>query len=202
MSFIRRHWASGLSLILLVALLAAIVVVILYTPTEQSRAAQPDPPASTVEPAPGPCPVGIDLGTRLVYGDSNPQPEFRLCWVEGIAVNASIAEQTRNVVSWAREEGIDLSGKGYRGPLDDPARWRRQTGCTELPSSDASSPCSLNAPRGRISAHELGLGVDWLLEGRRITPADPEYGPLQQALASQGFVTPTRYEPHHSEVRP
>lgn len=90
--------------------------------------------------------------------------------VYGITVHADIAGNVEALVGAARSAGINLGGYGYRSNQSQIQLRMAHCGTSyyaiwEMPSSQCSPP---TAPPGR-SMHELGLAIDFTVDGRTIT---------------------------------
>ncbi len=118
--------------------------------------------------------------------------------VQGITVNADIAEDVDALLTAAAGDGIDLSGWGYRSSDSQIALREAHCGSTEYdiwekPASQCSPPTAIP---GR-SMHEQGRAIDFTYEGRTITSrSSPAYIWLDGHASSYGlFNLPS--EPWH-----
>ena len=127
---------------------------------------------------------------------SSSTPSLRT--VQGITVNADIAEDVDALLTAAAADGIDLSGWGYRSSDSQIALREAHCGTTdydiwEKPASQCSPPTAIP---GR-SMHEQGRAIDFTYDGRTITSrSSPGYLWLDEHAASYGlFNLPS--EPWH-----
>lgn len=86
--------------------------------------------------------------------------------VRGIQVASSIAGQVARLLAAADDDGISLSGGGYRSAQAQ-IQTRRNNGCPDIYRSPASS-CSPPTARPGQSMHERGLAIDFTCSGSLI----------------------------------
>lgn len=114
------------------------------------------PPDDTILPE-GVCPAGALIGTKTV-----PTGErVTLCNVNGMVVNAKIAVTWQRLVDMARDDGINLTGGGYRTTAQQIELRKAHCGTSyyaiyEMPASQ----CTPDTARPGTSDHELALAVD------------------------------------------
>ncbi len=118
--------------------------------------------------------------------------------VQGITVNADIADDVDALLTAAAGDGIELSGWGYRSSDSQIALREAHCGSTqydiwEKPASACSPPTAIP---GR-SMHEQGRAIDFTYDGRTITSrSSPGYLWLDEHASSYGlFNLPS--EPWH-----
>lgn len=99
-----------------------------------------------------------------------PSAKNGLVRVNGVLVDRSIGEKFATLVAWAAEDGIRLSGGGYRSAQDQ--IWLRKLHCGtsdydvwEKPSWECSPPTA----RPGFSLHERGLAIDIRCNGRLLS---------------------------------
>lgn len=100
-------------------------------------------------------------GQTIVAGGS-----VQTAWVRGIEVNVSIAPNLERMMAAAEKDGIILTGGGYRTMAEQIAIRRAVCGPTEYdiwvkPSWECSPPVA----RPGFSMHQLGLAIDFTLNG-------------------------------------
>jgi hypothetical protein len=96
-------------------------------------------------------------------------PDVALVTVEGMVVNAEIADGVARLVEAARSGGFRLTGGGYRGGEEQILLRRQNCGTSsyaiyEMPPSSCSPPTA----RPGSSNHERGLAVDFGCDGELI----------------------------------
>lgn len=122
--------------------------------------------------------------------------ELDLERVNGILVNASIAESVADMIEHAREDGVELTGWGWRS--NERQIELRIQNC-EDPWETPSSECSPPTARPGRSRHEIGLAIDFHVQGRAISRLDPAFVWLEQHAGTYGlFNLPS--EPWHWSV--
>lgn len=122
--------------------------------------------------------------------------DIDLVTVEGIVVNVEIADALEGLIESAREDGVQLNGWGWRS--NERQIELRIQNC-EDPWETPSSECSPPTARPGHSRHELGLAIDFHIEGRVITRLDPAFVWLEQHAGIYGlFNLPS--EPWHWSV--
>lgn len=122
--------------------------------------------------------------------------DIEVVWVEGILVNIEIADALEQMLEDAREDGVELDGWGWRS--NERQIELRIQNC-EDPWETPSSECSPPTARPGHSRHELGLAIDFHIEGRVITRPDPAFVWLEQHAGTYGlFNLPS--EPWHWSV--
>jgi peptidoglycan hydrolase CwlO-like protein len=99
-----------------------------------------------------------------------PTPVNGLVRVNGITVDASIGPAIAQLVAWAAEGGIRLTGGGYRSSSDQIAVRRNNCGPSNYDIYiKPSSQCRPPAARPGKSMHEKGLAVDFACNGELIS---------------------------------
>lgn len=117
--------------------------------------------------------------------------------VRGIRVDASIAPNLEQLLSAAANEGLLLSGGGYRTREEQIALRRAHCGTSdyalyEMPADDCSPPTA----RPGESMHESGLAIDFTCNGALVARIDPCFAFLNDSAAAFGFFN-LRTEPWH-----
>lgn len=117
------------------------------------------------------CPPGTqDAGIGEKYGVGKVlQYRIRLCNVQGITVNVSVAANLNNLLTAAKSAGINLSGSGYR-TFDQQVQLRTTNGCANVFTAPSSS-CSPQTARPGESNHESGEAVDFKQNGATLRPS-------------------------------
>ena len=157
--------------------------------------------------------VGSDEGVNAIWDALGPEEQANtqvlgrsltaangqdldLVTVGGILVNVEIAGAVEEMIEDAREDGVELSGWGWRS--NERQIELRIQNC-EDPWETPSSECSPPTARPGHSRHELGLAIDFHIEGRVITRLDPAFVWLEQHAGIYGlFNLPS--EPWHWSV--
>jgi D-alanyl-D-alanine carboxypeptidase len=122
-----------------------------------------------------------------------PDGPLTIVDVDGIQVNAAIAEQVRALLAAARADGLDLArgAGGWRSAERQIALRRQHCGTSDyaiyqMPSSQCSPPTAIPG----TSEHERGLAIDFTCNGRSIpqrTRSDPCYVWLSRHAADYGL---------------
>jgi peptidoglycan hydrolase CwlO-like protein len=120
-------------------------------------------------------------------GPSRPGPSganVPLCTVGGITVNCQIQGQLRSMLQAASNDGVTLSGGGWRDPAAQIALRREHCGSSYYAIYQMSpSACSPPTARPGQSMHELGLAIDFSNCGR----SSPCFRWLSANAGSYGF---------------
>lgn len=99
-----------------------------------------------------------------------PEPVNGLVTINGITVDASIGPAVAQLVEWASQQGINLTGGGFRRPQDQIAVRRANCGPSAYDIwQKPSSQCRPPAARPGKSMHEKGLAVDFACNGELIS---------------------------------
>lgn len=121
--------------------------------------------------------------------------------VRGIQVHKSIAQQTAALLTAADNDGISLSGGGYRSSEGQIQTRRNNCGTSnyavyQMPPSQCSPPTA----RPGTSMHERGLAIDFTYQGRIINSrSSPAFQWMKANAASYGFYN-LPSEPWHWSV--
>ena len=121
--------------------------------------------------------------------------------VRGIQVHKSIAQQTAALLTAAENDGISLSGGGYRSSQGQIQTRRNNCGTSnyavyQMPPSQCSPPTA----RPGTSMHERGLAIDFTYQGRIINSrSSPAFQWMKANAASYGFYN-LPSEPWHWSV--
>ncbi len=115
--------------------------------------------------------------------------DIELVTVNGIVVNALVADNVRGILAAMSARGFELSGGGYRS-IDSQIQLRRANCGTsdyaiwEMPASQCRPPTA----RPGLSQHELGLAIDFTLDGRVIRCRDCSvFRALSEVAPAFGF---------------
>ena len=115
--------------------------------------------------------------------------DIELVSVNGIVVNALVEENVRGILAAMSARGFNLSGGGYRS-IENQIRLRRANCGTsdyaiwEMPASQCRPPTA----RPGLSQHELGLAIDFTLNGRVIRCRDCDvFRALSEVAPEFGF---------------
>ncbi len=109
--------------------------------------------------------------------------------VRGIRVHRSIASKLAAMLQAAENDGISLSGGGYRDPSRQVALRRQNCGTSNY-AVYYMSPSACHPPTARpgTSMHERGLAIDFTYGGRAIrSHSSPAYQWLRAHASSYGF---------------
>lgn len=117
-------------------------------------------------------PDGAELAPLPPGALDNPQTYgIALCVVDGIAVNCIIRDQFAAMLAAARADGVNLTGAGYRSPLQQIALRKAHCGDSyEAIYLMPASACRPPTARPGGSQHEIGLAVDFTDAMSRDTP--------------------------------
>lgn len=110
--------------------------------------------------------------------------------VNGVLIDRSIGDKFAQLVAWAAEDGIRLSGGGFRSANDQ--IWLRKLHCGtsdydiwERPSWQCSPPTA----RPGFSQHEKGLAIDVRCNGRLISRySDPCFAWMAEHAPKVGLI--------------
>lgn len=119
----------------------------------------PQEPGITTAPADSTDEVDAQ-GVAQTYGPGKvPKNKVKLCIVQGIRVNVSIASNLNAMINAAKADGISLSGGGWRS-YNRQKELRGTNGC---PADDnaSSSTCRVPTARPGTSNHEQGEAIDF-----------------------------------------
>lgn len=105
--------------------------------------------------------------------------KLRLCTVQGITVNVSVANNLNNMINAAKSAGINLTGDAYR-TYDQQVSLRVKHGCADL--SLSSSACTPLTAKPGQSNHENGEAIDF-----KVTAGSAEFRWLSANAAQYGF---------------
>lgn len=134
-----------------------------------------------------PCPAGTtDGGVKTKYGPSKvAEHQLRVCVVQGITVNVSIAANVNNLLNAARAAGVSFGGYGFR-TFEKQVELRTTNGCPDLYTSPASSCNTPTAIPGK-SNHENGEAIDFTQGGSTIGRGSSGFKWLQSNAAAYGL---------------
>ncbi len=128
------------------------------------------------------CPVGIDQGAKKTYQGFY----VRVCNVQGIHVNASMALETNAMMNRARAAGITMGGWGFRS-YERQLELRAINGCPNVYTSP-SSDCRIPTAKPGTSMHEQGLAIDFHRSGSTIRSGSAPYNWLTRNAAAHGYI--------------
>ena len=98
-----------------------------------------------------------------------PNADFDLTEVRGIVVNVDIAENLEGLLAAMEAAGFDLFGSGYRNNARQIELRQEHCGTSDYAVYQmSSSQCSPPTARPGYSMHEVGLAVDFIVNGRLI----------------------------------
>ncbi|HSX01650.1 MAG TPA: M15 family metallopeptidase [Candidatus Saccharimonas sp.] len=148
------------------------------------------------------CPVGADAGVQTGYAGNFPEPyktyDIRICNVQGINVNALIAVQVNDMLNLAKSQGYNYTGGGFR-TMAQQEQLRIDNGCPSDPRAPSSS-CRVPTAQPGYSNHQMGLAIDFSVNGHLITDhADPGFVWLDKNAAKFGLKN-LPVEPWHWSV--
>ena len=134
-----------------------------------------------------PCPAGTtDGGIATKYGPGKtPEHNLRLCVVQGVTVNVSVASNLNALLTNAKAAQIDLSGWGFR-TFDKQVELRTTNKC---PNVYTASPGSCGTPTAipGTSNHENGEAIDFTVGGQTIGGGSKAFAWLKANAATYGF---------------
>ncbi|MEM9202895.1 MAG: D-alanyl-D-alanine carboxypeptidase family protein [Actinomycetota bacterium] len=118
-----------------------------------------------------------------------PGADVDLVVVGGITVNVLVEDQVRGILAAMSARGFNLGGGGYRS-IESQIRLRRANCGTsdyavwEMPASQCRPPTA----RPGLSQHELGLAIDFTVNGRVIRSRDTDvFRALSEVAPEFGF---------------
>ena len=141
-------------------------------------------------------------GTTPGRGGRTPDPTPALTTVNGITVASSVADRVRGLLNAAADDGISLSGYGYRDFNMQVSLRRQNCGTSdyaiwEMPPDSCSPPTA----RPGFSYHERGLAIDFMANGRFINSrSNPAFVWLAANAGRFGFYN-LPSEPWHWDTR-
>ncbi len=138
------------------------------------------------------CPAGTtDAGIGEKYGVGRVlQYRIRLCNVQGITVNVSVAANLNNLLNAAKAAGIKFGGGGYR-TYDEQVALRTKNGCPNVYTAPSGSCRTPTAIPGQ-SNHESGEAVDFTQNGATLTRGSSGFNWMKaNANAYQFFNLPS-----------
>jgi LAS superfamily LD-carboxypeptidase LdcB len=119
-----------------------------------------------------------------------PAPPEDMRRVQGIEVHKDIADRVDQMLTAARNDGIDLGGWGYRSNLKQIELRQKHCGTSEYDVWEKpASACSPPTARPGQSNHERGLAIDFTYNGGSMTSrSNPGFVWLAENAATYGFV--------------
>ena len=118
-----------------------------------------------------------------------PDSDIELVTVGGITVNVLVEDQVRGILAAMSARGFNLGGGGYRS-IESQIRLRRANCGTsdyaiwEMPASRCRPPTA----RPGLSQHEVGLAIDFTLNGRVLRTRNSDvYRALAEVAPQFGF---------------
>ena len=138
------------------------------------------------------CAAGTDAGIGVVHeGANGPTHNIRLCRVQGVLINASVAKNIDSLINAARAAGLNFTGGGYR-TFEEQQQLYAAHGCPSVCKPQTAVPGTSN--------HEGGLAVDWSNNGSLINShSNPGFVWLAAHAAQYGFQN-YPVEPWHWSV--
>jgi len=107
------------------------------------------------------CTAGSDVGTAQGYNDGK-EYDVRLCRVQGVIVNAFIADNINRMIDAAASSNIRMDGGGFRTLQAQIDVRKSNCGTTQYDIYDKpSGDCHPPAAKPKYSNHQMGLAVDW-----------------------------------------
>jgi len=142
------------------------------------------------------------IANRIPPGSGNvtvpPDSDIELVTVGGITVNALVEDQVRGILAAMSARGFTLGGGGYRS-IESQIRLRRANCGTsdyaiwEMPASRCRPPTA----RPGLSQHEVGLAIDFTLDGRVLRTRDSDVFRALAEIAPQFGFYNLPSEPWH-----
>lgn len=142
------------------------------------------------EPTPPPVAFSVEVAESseaVLFGvvTAHDGTELELWRVRGILVEAQIADQLLALLQAADDDGIDLSGWGWRSHQ---AQIELRTAhCADVWESAAIS-CSPPTAKPGTSRHEYGVAVDFTANGSVLAWGTPEFEWMAANAGDFGFV--------------
>ena len=127
-----------------------------------------------------------------------PDSDIELVTVGGITVNVLVEDQVRGILAAMSARGFNLGGGGYRS-IESQIRLRRANCGTsdyaiwEMPASRCRPPTA----RPGLSQHEVGLAIDFTLNGRVLRSRDSDVFRALAEIAPQFGFYNLPSEPWH-----
>ena len=127
-----------------------------------------------------------------------PDSDIELVTVGGITVNVLVEDQVRGILAAMSARGFNLGGGGYRS-IESQIRLRRANCGTsdyaiwEMPASRCRPPTA----RPGLSQHEVGLAIDFTLNGRVLRTRDSDVFRALAEIAPQFGFYNLPSEPWH-----
>ncbi len=127
-----------------------------------------------------------------------PDSDIELVTVGGITVNVLVEDQVRGILAAMSARGFNLGGGGYRS-IESQIRLRRANCGTsdyaiwEMPASRCRPPTA----RPGLSQHEVGLAIDFTLNGRVLRTRDSDVVRALAEIAPQFGFYNLPSEPWH-----
>ena len=127
-----------------------------------------------------------------------PDSDIELVTVGGITVNVLVEDQVRGILAAMSARGFNLGGGGYRS-IESQIRLRRANCGTsdyaiwEMPASRCRPPTA----RPGLSQHEVGLAIDFTLDGRVLRTRDSDVFRALAEIAPQFGFYNLPSEPWH-----
>lgn len=140
--------------------------------------------------------------TGALVDDEHPADDFptvlEIVDVAGIQVSSVIADDVQALIDRAAEDGLELSGGGFRDPQRQIDLRRTNCGASDYAIFDMpADQCSPPTARPGQSQHELGLAIDFTNNGRLVTSqSDPAFIWLAEHAATFGLIN-LETEPWH-----
>lgn len=133
------------------------------------------------------CPAGTtDAGIGEKFGVGRVlMHRLRLCNVQGITVNASVANSLNAMLNDMKASGINIEGWGYR-TFDKQVELRGKNGCPDTYNS-SSSTCRTPTARPGQSNHENGEAIDFHVGDSAIRSGSTQFNWLSTNAARYGF---------------
>lgn len=107
------------------------------------------------------CPTGTDVSTpggEEGYSGGKAY-KIRICKIQGITVNATIAANVDAMLNASKAAGTTLTGGGFRSMLGQ-INARKKNGCPDIYTAPSSS-CRVPTARPGYSNHQMGHAIDF-----------------------------------------
>lgn len=132
------------------------------------------------------CPVGTDGGVQDGYHNGT-LVKIRICDVQGIKVNARIANNTNNLLNDAKAAGINfLGGSGAFRTMQDQIAARTRNHCPDIYTAPASS-CNPPTALPGYSNHQMGEAIDFDQDGKLLSSNMSGFAWLKANAAKYGL---------------
>lgn len=130
-----------------------------------------------------------DTGAQAVTEPAPVPTEATTVAIAPIKVNAEIADQVQALIGAARSDGINMHGGGYRPVADQITIRILHCGTSGFDIFEKrAGACSPPTARPGSSQHELGLAIDFTVDGAILTPGSAGFNWMVANAGSYGLI--------------